>query len=72
MDSSCRYCSTRRDIEERSWALVTRLCILTSRLSVLVGQHKEFSAVKVECGEVRAEIRHLHVRLQDHRQTHCC
>ena len=72
MDFTCQYCSTRRDIEERSWALVSRLCSLTSRLTMLVGQRTAFSAVKVECGELRQEIQHLHVRLKDHRDTHHC
>ena len=72
MDLTSEYCQKRRGIEERSWALVSRLCLLTSRLPRLVGNHNEFHTTKSECADVRRELLELRVQLLNHRLAHQC
>ena len=72
MDLASQYCPTRREIEERSWVLVTRLSCLSSRLLDLIGDHLAFDATKGECADLRTEITELGRRLHAHRSAHNC
>jgi len=73
MDFTAQYCPTRKDLEERSWGLVSRLASLSGQLLKLTGAgHQEFMAVKFQCVEVRGEISKAKGQLLDHRSAHGC
>ena len=73
MDFTAKYCSTRRDLEERSWWLTTRLANLTGRLMQLVGHdHLAFVGVRQECQTAKAAITASRENLADHRRAHGC
>jgi len=72
LDFSCSYCPARRDLEEHTWALVSRLSLLTSRLLKLVGDHGRFTEAKVECVELRGAIAQSSANLAAHRAFHGC
>jgi len=72
MDVNSQYCPARRDIEERSWVLVSKLAKLSSQLLNLLGNHQAFAETKDECAHVRTEFTELAQRLQSHRLLHRC
>lgn len=73
MDFATAYCSTRRDIEERGWALTSRLCSLTDRLLMATGRnHQVFVDLKQECMTTRVALTALHESLREHRREHGC
>ncbi|HTZ56555.1 MAG TPA: hypothetical protein VMB49_00590 [Acidobacteriaceae bacterium] len=73
MDLTAQYCSARRDIEERSWALTSRLAALTDRLIGLTGlDHQAFLDVRGKCHEVKGELSESHEELKNHRRNHGC
>ena len=72
MDLTSQYCQLRRDIEERSWVLVSRLSMLTECLNRLIGQHAAFRDMKLQCAEVRQEIAASNLLLKKHRAAHRC
>ena len=73
MDLTAQYCPTRRDLEELSWSLTSRLAGLTGRLLRLVGDnHDAFLVVKGECAETRAALVASHQTLSSHRSDHGC
>jgi hypothetical protein len=62
------YCSKRRDLEQRSWALTTRLTDLTEQLMRLAGlKQPEFPSTMSQCLEVRTELKQVHRSLTTHR-----
>ena len=67
------YCSTRRDLENRSWALTSRLFDLSGRLTNMAGLRKrEFSSTHDDCEETKGELAELHQLLEAHRSKHGC
>ena len=57
MGLTTAYCPTRKDLEERVWAFVTRLSMLTSRLMALAAKdHQAFIAVNADCHEAQFDI----------------
>lgn len=67
------YCSIRRDLEDRSWNLSSRLFELSSRLLALVGKnHRQFLDAKALCEHAREDIDDSLLRLRIHRQKHGC
>lgn len=68
-----RYCSIRRDLEERGWVLSSRLFQLSTLLLHAIGNdHQEFASLKQECRETRAVIRQAQGDLRLHRYEHGC
>lgn len=75
MDRSvaAKYCSIRRDLEERSWVLTSRHAALTSRLLQLIGKdHRTFVELKDECAETHRENTEARMLLLQHRVSHGC
>lgn len=73
MDLSAGYCATRRSIEQRGWALTTRLSSLTERLLNAIGKdHRVFLALRQECCTTRDSLVESHQNLQNHRREHGC
>ena len=73
MDLTTRYCPERRDLEEHSWNLVSRLSVLTDRLMNLIGKDRQqFLATRVMCTSVRQEIAVSKKQLEQHRAAHRC
>jgi hypothetical protein len=73
VDLAAQYCSTRRNLEERGWALTSRLYALTERLLRAIGKnHEEFASLKQECRVTRADIAQAQHHLYDHRSEHGC
>lgn len=67
------YCPVRRDLEENSWSLTTRLSLQTSHLLTLIGHdHSAFVAMKDLCDQTRTQITDSHFHLQHHRSAHGC
>lgn len=67
------YCQTRRALEERSWALTSRLAALTSRLFQLVGSDRPaFRNIIGQCHSTREEVAESRVNLENHRRDHGC
>jgi hypothetical protein len=65
--------STRRDLEEGSWNLTSRLAELTTRLVLIVGRdHHAFLDALDECQTTALEITQFRVDLQERRQDHGC
>ena len=72
-DALTQYCPVRRNLEEHTYNLVTRLAALTDRLLRLIGgNHKEFLETKGECAEVRSQVVDGRRELSEHRRTHGC
>ena len=73
MDLATAYCPTRRNIEERGWALTTRLSSLTERLLEIIGKdHQTFVALQQECHATKLAITRSNQNLSDHRREHGC
>lgn len=73
MDLIAEYCTTRRSLEEQSWALTSKLSNTATRLMGSVGvDHKRFNETAAECGEIRTQLATLHRELQKHRSSHGC
>ena len=73
MDFTSEYCPQRKHLEQCSWKLVDKLCVLTHRLMQLVGKDRtEFMAAKGRCADLRSEILVAHERLLAHRFAHGC
>ena len=73
MDFASAYCATRRDLEQRSWALTDRLCLLTAQLLKMIGQnHRAFLTIRQECRTTRVAIADSNQNLRDHRREHSC
>ena len=73
MDLTSQYCPDRRNLEEKAWALASRLFLLNERLLTLIGMdHRAFLSAKAECVETTAEIAQLRNRLAKHRLLHGC
>jgi hypothetical protein len=67
------YCRSLRDLEERIWALSSRLSALTERLVSSIGRSREeFRIAQSDCAEIRAEIFHLRRLVVEHRSLHGC
>ena len=72
-DPLVQYCPTRRNLEERTNNLVSRLAMITGRLLLLIGNnHHLFTETKAECTTLRAEIAEARRNLDDHRVLHQC
>ena len=72
-DRLIRYCSQRRDLEERTWNLIERLSVLTHKLMRSIGtDHGDFMAIKVLCAGVKEEICASRNSLAEHRTAHGC
>lgn len=73
MDFTIQYCQTRRTLEERGWALASRLSRISSQLITSAGiDHKIFNTTVAECKEIQVEIKESRQKLQDHRFAHGC
>jgi hypothetical protein len=67
------YCTKRRDLEERSWALTSRRATLTDRLMSLIGRgDPEFPETLADCQEAGREVANARVNLREHRKQHGC
>lgn len=73
MSPVARSCPTRRDLEEQSWMLTSKLSILASKLMTFVAaDHHAFNVTSQRCGEVRVQLKESRRRLQAHRSQHGC
>lgn len=73
MDTTTQYCPIRKDLEKRSWKLVSKLSSLSPRLMVSAGiDHKVFNETTAELRETRAEIVEIRQQLEAHRSKHGC
>ena len=74
MDFTHTYCSTRRDLEETSWLLVSKLASVSGYLLKLVGSKNPlaFAATKLECTDLRERIDTARTALEQHRSGHGC
>jgi hypothetical protein len=70
---AARSCPTRKDLEEQSWLLTSKLSILASRLMTSVAaDHHAFNVTSRRCGEVRLQLKESRRLLQAHRSQHGC
>lgn len=73
MNFTATYCSVRRDLEERSWALVSRHAALTELLLQSIGTgHQAFIDTLAECKTSSAEVVRSSCDLSEHRRDHGC
>lgn len=73
MDLTATYCQIRRDLEERSWVMVSRHAALTSRLLRLTGRgHQAFLDAKEDCRISSEEVNESQNNLRIHRREHGC
>lgn len=67
------FCQTRRDLEERSWVLTSRLAALTSQLMNLIGHnHDDFLTALDRCQTTGLEVTESRDDLRTHRRDHGC
>ena len=73
MELIAQYCPTRQGLEERVWALVTRLSNLTSRLMLLTAKDRQaFISAKADCSQAHFDIIKSRQQLHAHRSKHGC
>ena len=67
-------CYARRDLQEKSWILVSKLATATGLLCKVAGtgHSQEFAETKDRCAEVRGEVKEAQRQLRLHRSAHGC